>query len=349
MKKLLSLGFALLIFKAHAQIIEKRTEKLGYGTAIYTYRTDPTGMEIKEGNFAYTQNSVNEAGGKLEEKITGQFKNGWRVGNWTYTCTYKDFLTGANDVIEDAMQTGKMTMTSSYVNGYPDGIWTYSNSYKERYGHLNILGQIVWGPYHDGGHHNVTTKWKKGMLLSYTYNAGKSTDDPPTADLLWSIYNNGFLHYTDIGGDRIVVVGTFGNDISGLKIVSNPAWKIEQKKDEKKAIEEYRATHVNDPLPFIGTKAFNFFGGNGTGETITIDEYRNVTIATDPCCGDSSKVEYSGKYAGGMVMTQNGTVYEFDGRGISLRKYEGNTWNFQGGCSPVGAQVGDGGLCIFRW
>lgn len=58
-----------------AQSLKTYSGKFKEGTATYTYRDNPNGGRIFEGNFTYTT---------PYDKITGQFKNNKKNGVWIY-------------------------------------------------------------------------------------------------------------------------------------------------------------------------------------------------------------------------------------------------------------------------
>ncbi|MFA9202574.1 MAG: hypothetical protein ACEQSD_01060 [Flavobacteriales bacterium] len=78
-------------------------------------------------------------------------------------------------------------------------------------------------------------------------------------------------------------------------------------------------------LPFVGTKTFNFMGGGGTGESITIRRNGTAKIMIHGASG--SYVEYSGRFSySGMKnkdypnlgwLFRDGKVYQIENGRIS--------------------------------
>lgn len=76
------------------------------------------------------------------------------------------------------------------------------------------------------------------------------------------------------------------------------------------------AAPANDAYPFIGTKNFNFMGGNGTEESITIRKNGQTTIKLLGTTG--TLTEYKGKFHN-PITTKDGSGYQFkDGKVYSL-------------------------------
>jgi len=62
-----------------------------------------------------------------------------------------------------------------------------------------------------------------------------------------------------------------------------------------------------EPLPFIGKKFFNFMGGTGTEQSITIKKngHTVIQLCGDPATGGTCEVEYKGAFKN-PIMLKNG-------------------------------------------
>lgn len=61
-----------------------------------------------------------------------------------------------------------------------------------------------------------------------------------------------------------------------------------------------------DKPPFVGTRFFNFLGGNGTGKSITIDADGTTTVKLHGTV--SSSVEYSGQFSNPIILNDGGKL-----------------------------------------
>jgi hypothetical protein len=79
----------------------------------------------------------------------------------------------------------------------------------------------------------------------------------------------------------------------------------------------------DNKLPFIGTRAFNFLGGSGTGQTITIEANGNTTIKLHGTA--SSSVLYSGKFSNPIMglLIKGNKIYRLGSDGQSCNPQEG--------------------------
>lgn len=66
--------------------------------------------------------------------------------------------------------------------------------------------------------------------------------------------------------------------------------------NQNNKLHEIVKAQVNTAFPFIGTRHFSFYGGPGTGESITITKDGKVIIKEEPGRGEPSIVKYKGQY-----------------------------------------------------
>ena len=74
---------------------------------------------------------------------------------------------------------------------------------------------------------------------------------------------------------------------------------------------------AKNDLPFVGTRSFNFFGGNGTGRTITIKANGETIINGAGTCW---LTEYKGKYSDVLVVDPAENGYPSNGYLIKNNK-----------------------------
>lgn len=91
--------------------------------------------------------------------------------------------------------------------------------------------------------------------------------------------------------------------------------------------------------PFYGTQHFNFEGGSGTGQSITIAKKRNgkgytntITLIAYPCCGEAPITEYVGEFAN--PFTSEGVTYRITKSYIEILNDDGTV---QIGCMEDGS------------
>ncbi|CAK0754094.1 exported hypothetical protein [Gammaproteobacteria bacterium] len=82
-------------------------------------------------------------------------------------------------------------------------------------------------------------------------------------------------------------------------------------------------------LPFVGTRHFNFYGGNGTGRSITIKKDGSTVIKIHGTV--STGVEYKGKFTNPIKMKE-GYGYLIKGQKIYQLDKNGEVGN---DCSPT--------------
>lgn len=110
------------------------------------------------------------------------------------------------------------------------------------------------------------------------------------------------------------------------------------------------AAMANGKLPFVGKRYFNFYGGSGTGEIITINKNGNVTIVSDVTAGSifyGSAVVYRGKYKT-LMPDGYGRYYRIKGNKIYLTDAKGQTLDGDSGDGCSGLNYGDDGddFCV---
>src|SRR5438067_5815117 len=74
-----------------AQTIKTFKQEYNDGTMIYHYYENPeTSEQVKHGAFSYTK-YLKANPGIYSEKVTGQFKNGYRDGIWSFVIRRIDY------------------------------------------------------------------------------------------------------------------------------------------------------------------------------------------------------------------------------------------------------------------
>ncbi|MBL0202342.1 MAG: hypothetical protein IPP81_19955 [Chitinophagaceae bacterium] len=77
-------------------------------------------------------------------------------------------------------------------------------------------------------------------------------------------------------------------------------------------------------LPFLGTKYFNFMGGSGTGQSITITKDGTVILKSygAPEAGTDPSINYKGKYAK-IIKVNKDEIYKIEGNKIYMVNAKG--------------------------
>ena len=276
MKLKILVCFMLIYNHAFSQPLKTFKGDFSHGKAVYTYYIDPYIGEVKSGKFSYTSDDANEIGGRITVSITGTFKDGYRIGTWTYTATYKDALVTENPLVaqnNNTVQTGKLEMTANYMQGYPNGNWKCTENYKVRRFDRNILGQIIFGPFHEGLSYSAKIKWDMGDVLSSEYSSGgrRSTMNKYDIKEVFFVGQTNVFKYGDIEGDRIV------HDVYG----GQGAWLDIKKHD----IQNYQAivqTIVNLPTK----KALKYLTDSGYTYKLSKDSMWYELKYKDEVCFD---------------------------------------------------------------
>lgn len=100
------LGLLFNVLMLNAQALKTYSGKYKYGTATYTYKDNPEGGRIYEGNFVYVGNNGTD-------KVTGKFKNDRKEGEWTYT--RRNYIKSMS------------VLKATYKNGVLDGPYQYTS------------------------------------------------------------------------------------------------------------------------------------------------------------------------------------------------------------------------------
>lgn len=114
------------------------------------------------------------------------------------------------------------------------------------------------------------------------------------------------FEFTNQAGELLVVSAITAGSSNGERQVWR--WFIEKRTNANQ--QNSFAQNDETELPFVGTRFFNFLGGSGTGESITIEVDRTTTVKLHGTV--SSSVEYSGKFSNPIVFP--------NGRGLLLKE-----------------------------
>jgi hypothetical protein len=163
-----------------AQVIKTFKQDYNDGTMIYHYYENPeTNEQVKQGAFSYTK-YLKANPGIYSEIVTGQFRNGYRDGVWSFTIRRIDYPNSGGSY------TTETTLSKqSFKNGVPNGLWNVSVFWKLR-NQVYFKGAYVWGAF-DPSHTETA---------SLTFNNGIATgvvthSDPKLITL--HLNKNGFV------------------------------------------------------------------------------------------------------------------------------------------------------------
>jgi hypothetical protein len=135
----------------------RRNEK---ATASYTYYKDAkTGKQVKHGSFRYNV-KIKGTQNRLYRNITGEYKNGWKDGLWTYSVSSKDY----NLKNDGWFYSLSIQMEANYANGWPDGSWTYTAFVKKRKSAYKN-GQKKWQAYQTVEDVRIKLNFNQGVLV----------------------------------------------------------------------------------------------------------------------------------------------------------------------------------------
>ncbi len=156
---LLSLNlFSQKLLRYEGSFPNNRHEK---ATANYSYYIDgKSGQKVKHGSFRYLV-KIKGNQNRLYRNITGEFKNGWKVGLWNYSVSAKDY----NLKNDGWFYTVNIVMEGNYENGLPVGEWTYTSVVKRRKG-KTVQGKKQWEPYEELQDMNIVLHYDKGLLVN---------------------------------------------------------------------------------------------------------------------------------------------------------------------------------------
>lgn len=239
----LVLFFNILIL--NAQTLKTYSGKYKYGTATYTYKDNPEGGRIYEGNFVYV-------GSNGIDKVIGKFKNDKKDGVWTYT----------NRGFMKSMPVLKAT----YKNGILDGSYQYTSKFdcisltiKDGKFIENVNGKNIKFLYTKDGRtsiYDATLKSLNGQFDENGYCDGKWTLQQDDVIYFYGIYEHGvckrFYREDLTTGDIENVVGKINcmlneiieNNYEDLECMierNNVEWKwwyVEKEKETQTVTEE---------------------------------------------------------------------------------------------------------------
>ncbi len=127
------------------------------GDVVYSYYVSPAGDEIQHGSFKLTQSDKISNGGTYLRVISGNYKNGYKDGVWTYTVNEKDYGR------DNYYTTGTIKLVQSFKDGIPHGQWSYNCNIKRRELLYNGSG-YSWGAYIDPELTNVSCSYNNGKM-----------------------------------------------------------------------------------------------------------------------------------------------------------------------------------------
>lgn len=264
----------------NAQTLKTYSGKYMSGTATYTYKDNPEGGRIYEGDFIYVGNNG-------IDKVRGKFKNDKKEGQWTYT--YRDFM--------NPMSVLKV----AYKNGMLDGLYQYTSnssyiSLTIRNGKFvgNINGKNIGFSYKRGwsGSNYITTlKSFKGQFDENGYCDGKWVLQQDDVIYFYGFYEHGvckrFYREDLTTGDIENVTGQISyminiiieNNYKSIECMierNNIEWKWRSVEKETQVVAEetQEVFEIVDEMP-------EFSGGIGA-MTKYIDEHLNYpTVARE--------------------------------------------------------------------
>lgn len=127
------------------------------GNVVYSYYVAPNGDEVKQGAFKLTLSDKLSNGGTYLRVVSGNFKNGFKDGTWTYTHNRKDY--GSNNYYA----TGIVKLVQTFKEGVPHGLWSYNCDLKYRELLRNGSG-YSWGEYINPELVNVLCSYNNGKI-----------------------------------------------------------------------------------------------------------------------------------------------------------------------------------------
>lgn len=156
MKNILLFVLALWSLGVQGQTLKTFSGNLGEGKITFTYYVDESGDEIRHGTFKYTQYDSHE-GASYSAVYTGDFKDGFKNGTWSYTINQVDNPQGS------AFNTGTTKMVQTYVDGMPNGAWSYNENIKIRAKRYSRNGWS-WSAYEQIPAQAINVNFKNGIL-----------------------------------------------------------------------------------------------------------------------------------------------------------------------------------------
>ncbi|HEY9648860.1 MAG TPA: hypothetical protein V6C88_20945 [Chroococcidiopsis sp.] len=125
-----------------------------------------------------------------------------------------------------------------------------------------------------------------------------------------ALFNLGYTEVKDCAGTGMGLCRfEFTNDAGELLVVSAaPEGSDERDRTVWRWFIEETNTTSENSLPFVGRRSFNFLGGSGTGQSITITDDGTTTVQLHGTAGTS--VEYQGPFSNPIILS--------DGSGLVL-------------------------------
>lgn len=175
-----------------AQTLKIFKQEYNDGTMIYHYYENPeTSEQVKHGAFSYTK-YLNAHPGIYSETITGQFKNGYRDGVWSFAIKRIDYPNSGSSY------TTETTLSKqSFKNGIPHGLWNVSSFWKLR-NLVYFKGAYVWGTFDPAHYETASLTFNNGIA------SGLVTHGDPKLTII-HLNKKGFV----VG--NYIFPGTYGN------------------------------------------------------------------------------------------------------------------------------------------
>jgi hypothetical protein len=188
-------------------------------TATYTYYKDTkSGKQVKHGSFRYNV-KIKGTQNRLYRNITGEYKNGWKDGLWTFSVSSKDY----NLKNDGWFYSLSIQMEANYSDGWPDGTWTYSAFVKKRKSAYKN-GQKKWQAYQTVEDVKIKLNFDKGLLIDSLW-----IRNPQGTSIFALMDNHGFLK-----NDFLIVAGE-----KEIKKHFRDGFMIDDRNDASKAVYDY--------------------------------------------------------------------------------------------------------------
>lgn len=199
MKRLFVLFFCFSTITLYAQNLKtykgKMYGEVGEGDYSYSYYQNSDGKELRHGIYKYSEKVKND-GGTYSATFTGNYKNDYRDGIWTYVIEKIDYP----ERMSKRYLTSTLRVTMSFSEGVPNGAWTYTFNAKYRLRRYHSLYNWSWDTYqtikdisffqkyevYEVGTVNVI--FKNGKLI------GSVKIKTENTDITGQIGNNGFFY-----------------------------------------------------------------------------------------------------------------------------------------------------------
>ena len=296
------LGAAMLLLACVAPANAQKTQRYEgrypnarneAATATYSFYKDAkTGREVKEGAFRYSV-KIRNTQNRLYRNFSGNYKQGWKQGLWTYTISAKDY----NMKNDGWFYSLSINMEANFDQGWPDGIWHYTALIKRRK-NSRVNGKQKWNAYEIVSDMKIRLHFDKGLLVDSFLiqdNTGKGLGIKAFLDA------NGFLV-----GDLVLVRA--GKE----KLMHfEEGFEINEKQAETVALYAYYKKHKDDlPAAGVALDTLSLF----KNKTCVIPHILNTTVFNDDF--------FNYQYIGGDRMLQfkgSRKTMVVDYRGLYLR------------------------------